>query len=172
VLDLSRVLAGPYATMTLADLGAEVIKIEHPLGGDETRSWGPPFADGESAYFLSVNRGKKSVALDLKDSEARALALDLCAGADVLIENFRPGGVARLGLDYESVRARRPDVVYCTISGFGAREPRDRLGYDFTLTRASSRTSRSALPTAGLPSRLPTMVSLTGSATPSGDRGS
>jgi crotonobetainyl-CoA:carnitine CoA-transferase CaiB-like acyl-CoA transferase len=137
VVDLSRVLAGPYATMTLADLGADVVKIEHPAGGDETRTWGPPFAAGESAYFLSVNRGKRSVALDLKDPEARELALELCARADVVIENFRPGGAARLGLDYETVSQRRSDVVYCTISGFGAREPRDRAGYDFTVQAES-----------------------------------
>ena len=137
VVDLSRVLAGPYATMTLADLGADVVKIEHPAGGDETRTWGPPFAGGESAYFLSVNRGKRSVALDLKDPEGRELALDLCARADVVIENFRPGAAARLGLDYEAVHNRRPSVVYCTISGFGAREPRGRAGYDFTVQAES-----------------------------------
>jgi crotonobetainyl-CoA:carnitine CoA-transferase CaiB-like acyl-CoA transferase len=137
VVDLSRVLAGPYATMTLADLGADVVKIEHPAGGDETRTWGPPFAGGESAYFLSVNRGKRSVALDLKDQEGRELALELCARADVVIENFRPGGAARLGLDYEAVRKHRPGIVYCTISGFGAREPGDRAGYDFTLQAES-----------------------------------
>lgn len=137
VLDFSRVLAGPYATMTLADLGAEVIKVEHPLGGDETRSWGPPFAGGESAYFLSVNRGKRSVALDLKDPEGRQLALELCARADVVVENFRAGSAARLGLDYDAVREHRPDVVYCTISGFGSREPRDRAGYDFTVQAES-----------------------------------
>ena len=137
VVDLSRVLAGPYATMTLADLGADILKIEHPAGGDETRTWGPPFAGGESAYFLSVNRGKRSVALDLKDPEGLDLALELCARADVVIENFRPGGAARLGLDYEAVRRRRPSVVYCTISGFGAREPHDRAGYDFTVQAES-----------------------------------
>jgi crotonobetainyl-CoA:carnitine CoA-transferase CaiB-like acyl-CoA transferase len=137
VVDLSRVLAGPYATMTLADLGADVVKIEHPAGGDETRTWGPPFVGGESVYFLSVNRGKRSVALDLKDPEGRELALELCARADVVIENFRPGGAARLGLDYEAVRKRRPSVVYCTISGFGSREPRDRAGYDFTVQAES-----------------------------------
>jgi crotonobetainyl-CoA:carnitine CoA-transferase CaiB-like acyl-CoA transferase len=137
VVDLSRVLAGPYATMTLADLGADVVKIEHPAGGDETRTWGPPFVGGESAYFLSVNRSKRSVALDLKDPEGRELALALCARAEVVIENFRPGGAARLGLDYEAVRERRPDVVYCTISGFGLREPTDRAGYDFTVQAES-----------------------------------
>ena len=137
VVDLSRVLAGPYATMTLADLGADVVKIEHPAGGDETRAWGPPFAGGESAYFLSVNRSKRSVALDLKDPEGRELALELCARAEVVIENFRPGSAARLGLDYEAVRQLRPDVVYCTISGFGLREPTDRAGYDFTVQAES-----------------------------------
>src|SRR5881409_2001851 len=123
--------------MTLADLGADVVKVEHPAGGDETRTWGPPFVGGESAYFLSVNRGKRSVALDLKDPEGLDLALELCARADVVIENFRPGGAARLGLDYETVRQRRPDVVYCTINGFGRREPRDRPGYDFVIQAES-----------------------------------
>ena len=137
VVDLSRVLAGPYATMVLADLGADVVKVEHPQGGDETRSWGPPYADGEAAYFLSVNRSKRSVAIDLKTEEGRALALDLCAGAAVVIENFRPGAAMRLGLDHDAVRARRPDVVYCTISGFGAREPHDRPAYDFVLQAES-----------------------------------
>jgi crotonobetainyl-CoA:carnitine CoA-transferase CaiB-like acyl-CoA transferase len=137
VVDFSRVLAGPYATMMLADLGADVVKVEHPKGGDETRAWGPPFAGGESAYFLSINRSKRSVALDLKDPQGRDLALDLCARADVVIENFRSGGAKRLGLDYEAVRARRPDVVYCTITGFGPREPRNRPGYDFTVQAES-----------------------------------
>lgn len=137
VVDLSRVLAGPYATMTLADLGSDVVKVEHPRGGDETRSWGPPFAGGESAYFLSINRSKRSVALDLKDPEGRDLALELCARADVVIENFRAGGAARLGIDYATVRARRPDVVYCAITGFGPREPRTRPGYDFTVQAES-----------------------------------
>jgi crotonobetainyl-CoA:carnitine CoA-transferase CaiB-like acyl-CoA transferase len=137
VVDLSRVLAGPYATMTLADLGADVVKVEHPRGGDETRSWGPPYTGGESAYFLSVNRSKRSVALDLKDPEGRDLALELCARADVVLENFRSGGAARLGLDYGAVRARSADVVYCTITGFGPREPRTRPGYDFTVQAES-----------------------------------
>jgi crotonobetainyl-CoA:carnitine CoA-transferase CaiB-like acyl-CoA transferase len=137
VVDLSRVLAGPYATMTLADLGADVVKVEHPVGGDETRSWGPPYAGGESAYFLSVNRAKRSVALDLKDPEGLELALELCARADVVIENFRPGGAARLGIEYDTLRQRRHDIVYCTISGFGRREPRDRPGYDFVVQAES-----------------------------------
>jgi crotonobetainyl-CoA:carnitine CoA-transferase CaiB-like acyl-CoA transferase len=137
VIELARVLAGPYAAMTLADLGADVVKIEHPVSGDETRSWGPPYVGGESAYFLSVNRGKRSVALDLKDEEGRDLALELCAHADVVIENFRPGAAARLRLDYDAVRARRPDVVYCTISGFGRRRPSDRPAYDFIIQAES-----------------------------------
>src|SRR2546430_17736338 len=112
--------------MTLADLGADVVKVEHPVGGDETRSWGPPYAGGEAAYFLSVNRSKRSVALDLKDPEGRGLALELCARADVVVENFRPGGAARLGLDYEAVRARRRDVLHCSNSRLGPRAAPDR----------------------------------------------
>ena len=132
VLDLSRVLAGPYCTMVLADLGADVIKVERPQGGDETRSWGPPFAGGEAAYYLSVNRGKRSLALDLSQDEGRALALEVCARADAVIENFKVGGADRLGVGYEQVRARNPKVVYCSITGFGSRrEPPGRPGYDF-----------------------------------------
>ena len=132
VADLSRVLAGPYCTMVLADLGADVVKLERPQGGDETRGWGPPFAAGEAAYYLSVNRGKRSCALDLGQPEGRRLALELCVRADVVIENFKTGGAAKLGVDYESVRARNPDIVYCSISGFGSeREPAGRPGYDF-----------------------------------------
>jgi crotonobetainyl-CoA:carnitine CoA-transferase CaiB-like acyl-CoA transferase len=132
VADLSRVLAGPYCTMVLADLGADVVKVERPQGGDETRSWGPPFAGGEAAYYLSVNRGKRSVALDLSDPEGRELALDLCAAADVVIENFKVGGADRLGVGYEAVRERNPAVVYCSITGFGSRRrPPGRPGYDF-----------------------------------------
>jgi len=138
VADLSRVLAGPYCTMVLADLGAEVVKVERPGGGDETRSWGPPFAGGESAYFLAVNRGKRSVALDLGAPEGRDLALELCAGADVVVENFRAGGAERLGLGYEDVRSRNPETVYCSITGFGLdREPFGRAGYDFVLQAES-----------------------------------
>jgi crotonobetainyl-CoA:carnitine CoA-transferase CaiB-like acyl-CoA transferase len=132
VVDLSRVLAGPYCTMVLADLGADVIKIERPQGGDETRSWGPPFAGGEAAYYLSVNRGKRSCAIDLSQEEGRALALELCAGAQAVIENFKVGGAERLGVGYEQVRERNPRVVYCSITGFGSRrEPPGRPGYDF-----------------------------------------
>ena len=132
VVDLSRVLAGPYCTMVLADLGADVIKVERPQGGDETRTWGPPFAGGEAAYYLSVNRGKRSCAIDLSQEEGRALALELCAGAAAVIENFKVGGADRLGVGYEQVRERNPRVVYCSITGFGSRrEPPGRPGYDF-----------------------------------------
>ena len=132
VADLSRVLAGPYCTMVLADLGADVVKVERPQGGDETRAWGPPFAGGEAAYYLSVNRGKRSCAVDLSQPEGRQLALDLCAGADAVVENFKLGGAERLGVGYEQVRERNPRVVYCSISGFGSvREPKGRPGYDF-----------------------------------------
>jgi len=138
VADLSRVLAGPYCTMVLADLGANVVKVERPQGGDETRSWGPPFAGGEAAYYLSVNRGKRSCALDLSQPEGRALALELCGGADVVIENFKVGGADRLGVGYEQVRERNPQVVYCSITGFGSeREPPGRPGYDFVAQAES-----------------------------------
>jgi crotonobetainyl-CoA:carnitine CoA-transferase CaiB-like acyl-CoA transferase len=137
VVDLSRVLAGPYCTMMLADLGADVVKVERPGDGDETRGWGPPFAGGEAAYFLSVNRSKRSVAVDLKHPDGRALVLELCAGADVVVENFRSGGAKRLGLDAETVGARNPGVVYCSITGFGRREPRERPGYDFVAQAES-----------------------------------
>jgi crotonobetainyl-CoA:carnitine CoA-transferase CaiB-like acyl-CoA transferase len=132
VADLSRVLAGPYCTMVLADLGADVVKVERPEGGDETRSWGPPFAGGEAAYYLSVNRNKRSCALDLSQPEGRALALELCARADIVIENFKVGGADRLGVGYDHVRERNPSVVYCSITGFGSeRNPSGRPGYDF-----------------------------------------
>ena len=132
MVDLSRVLAGPYCTMVLADLGADVIKVERPQGGDETRTWGPPFAGGEAAYYLSVNRGKRSCAIDLSQEEGRALARELCAGAAAVIENFKVGGADRLGVGYEQVRERNPRVVYCSITGFGSRrEPPGRPGYDF-----------------------------------------
>jgi crotonobetainyl-CoA:carnitine CoA-transferase CaiB-like acyl-CoA transferase len=138
IADLSRVLAGPYCTMVLADLGADVVKVERPRGGDETRTWGPPFAGGEAAYYLSVNRGKRSFAVDLSQPEGRELALELCARADAVIENFKLGGAERLGVGYEQVRERNPRVAYCTISGFGsAREPKGRPGYDFVAQAES-----------------------------------
>jgi crotonobetainyl-CoA:carnitine CoA-transferase CaiB-like acyl-CoA transferase len=137
VLDLSRVLAGPYCTMLLADLGAEVVKLERPGSGDETRAWGPPFVAGESAYHLAVNRGKRSVALDLHGERARAAALRLAATADVLVENFRAGGAEALGVGYEQVRSVSPRLVYCSITGFGRRDPVGRSGYDFVIQAES-----------------------------------
>jgi crotonobetainyl-CoA:carnitine CoA-transferase CaiB-like acyl-CoA transferase len=132
VLDLSRVLAGPYCTMLLADLGADVIKIERPGSGDETRSWGPPFAGGEATYYLAVNRGKRSVALDLADPRAGTVIRRLVASSDVVVENFRAGVAERLGVGYDALRELRETLVYCSITGFGSRRgPIGRPGYDF-----------------------------------------
>jgi crotonobetainyl-CoA:carnitine CoA-transferase CaiB-like acyl-CoA transferase len=131
VLDFTRVLAGPYCTLMLSDLGAEVIKVENPAGGDETRRFLPPDVEGESTYFLHVNRNKKSVVLDLSKPEGKAAALALAAKADVLVENFRPGVMARLGLDYQSIKADNPRIVYCSISGYGTTGPlATRAGLD------------------------------------------
>ena len=131
VLDFSRVLAGPYCTMQLGDLGARVIKIEQPGRGDDTRAWGPPFVGAESAYFLSVNRNKESLALDLKHPAARRIVDTLLAAADVVVENFRPGTMERLGVGYATVAANHPRIVYCSISGFGQTGPRSaEAGYD------------------------------------------
>ena len=141
VLDLSRVLAGPWAAQTLADLGAEVIKVERPGAGDDTRRWGPPFLPGpdgeptaESAYFLSANRGKKSIAIDLASPRGPSLVRALAGRSDVLIENFKVGGLARYGLDHDSLRERNPRLVYCSITGFGQTGPyAARGGYDFII---------------------------------------
>ena len=133
VADFSRVLAGPLATMTLADLGARVIKVERPEVGDETRSWGPPFSASGSTYFESVNRNKESVCLDLTDPGDLDLARTLIGRADVVVENFKPGGMDKLGLGYDTVRAANPGVVYTSISGFGSTGGRDLLGYDFVV---------------------------------------
>ena len=134
VLDLTRVLSGPYCTMLLADMGARVIKIEQPGRGDETRAWGPPFVAGESAYFLSINRNKESVALDFKQPGGRRALDRLLERADVLVENFRPGTLDRLGLGYAAVTATRPRLVYCSISGFGQTGPRrNQAGYDAVM---------------------------------------
>ena len=131
VLDFTRVLSGPYCTMQLGDLGARVIKIEQPGRGDDTRSWGPPFIAGESAYFLSINRNKESVALDLKDGRTKPIVDALLARADVVVENFRPGTLERLGWGYATVASRHPRIVYCSISGFGQTGPRRvQAGYD------------------------------------------
>ncbi|MFI8520662.1 CaiB/BaiF CoA transferase family protein [Streptomyces sp. NPDC085481] len=133
VADFGRVLAGPYMTMLLADLGAEVVKIERPGSGDDTRAWGPPFADGEATYFLGVNRNKRSVTLDLTDPADLAKARAIVDRADVLVENFRPGTMDKLGLDYEQVRAANPGLVYCSVTGFGAVDGAHLPGYDLLV---------------------------------------
>ena len=132
VLDLSRVLAGPVCTMVLGDLGADVIKVERPRGGDETRGWGPPFSStGESAYFLSVNRNKLSIALDLTNREDRKVMLELMGEADVVLDNFLPGALERLDLDVDELLKRFQNLIWCTISGFGPASARP--GYDFVV---------------------------------------
>ena len=140
VLDLSRVLAGPWCTQILADLGADVIKIERPGSGDDTRQWGPPFVsvDGggneESLYFLATNRGKRSMTLNLSDSRGQKVVHELAAHCDVVVENFKVGALARYGLDYETLKGINPSLVYCSITGFGQTGPyADRAGYDFMI---------------------------------------
>jgi crotonobetainyl-CoA:carnitine CoA-transferase CaiB-like acyl-CoA transferase len=141
VLDLSRVLAGPWCTQLLADLGAEVVKIEKPGSGDDTRGWGPPFLKdssgrdtGEAAYYLACNRGKKSVAVDFTRAEGRQIVRDLARGADIVVENFKVGALARYGLDYPSLSAANPRLIYCSITGFGQTGPyAERAGYDFII---------------------------------------
>jgi crotonobetainyl-CoA:carnitine CoA-transferase CaiB-like acyl-CoA transferase len=134
IVDLSRVLAGPYCTQALADAGADVVKIEERGKGDDTRAWGPPFVHGESAYFLSVNRGKRSLTLDLKQVRGREILWRLLAAADVLVENFRPGTLDRLGFTEGELRRRCPRLVYASISGYGADGPRGgRPGYDVII---------------------------------------
>ena len=133
VLDLSRVLAGPYCTMVLGDLGADVIKVESPQG-DETRGWGPPFVEGESAYYLCINRNKRSIVVDFKTDEGREILHKLIKKSDVLVENFRPGTLRRFSLDYDSASSINPNLIYCSITGFGQTGPlRDRPGYDFMI---------------------------------------
>ena len=141
ILDLTRILAGPWATQNLADLGAEVIKIEKPGSGDDTRQMGPPFmrdaqtgADADAAYFFAANRNKESVALDIATPEGRKLVRALAAKCDVLIENYKVGGLARYGLDYATLHAELPDLIYCSITGFGQTGPyRQRAGYDYLI---------------------------------------
>jgi crotonobetainyl-CoA:carnitine CoA-transferase CaiB-like acyl-CoA transferase len=147
VVDLTRVLSGPYCTMLLADMGARVVKIEQPGKGDDTRAWGPPFVPrrhatpaegpetpGESAYFLSINRNKESVTLDFKSDEGRAILERLIAQADVVVENFRPGTLAKIGFDYKTLAPRFPRLVYCSVSGFGQTGPRSKEpGYDAVM---------------------------------------
>lgn len=147
VADLSRVLAGPYATMLLSDLGAEVVKVEHPERGDDTRAWGPPWvtpvedttsASAESAYYLSVNRGKRSLAVDMKNPDGLAAVQELCARSEVVIQNFRPGTAERLGLGYAELSALNPALVYCSVSGFGPNhQPAGRPGFDVIVQAES-----------------------------------
>jgi crotonobetainyl-CoA:carnitine CoA-transferase CaiB-like acyl-CoA transferase len=153
VLDLSRVLAGPYCTMVLGDLGADVIKIEHP-DGDDTRRWGPPFAAGESAYYLAVNRNKRSVVADLKTPAGRELVRRIARRADIVVENFRPGTLERFGLGLDGLRAENPRLITLTISGMGATGPdSDQPGYDFIVQAMGGLMSITG-PAAGPPSKV------------------
>jgi glutaryl-CoA transferase len=140
ILDLTRVLAGPWATQIFADFGAEVIKVEKPGEGDDTRSWGPPFVTnpdgsrGDAAYYISANRGKQSVTIDIAKSEGQKLLRELAAKSDILVENFKVGGLKKYGLDYESLKAVNPRLIYCSITGFGQTGPyAQRAGYDFMI---------------------------------------
>lgn len=138
VLDLSRVLAGPYCTMMLGDLGAEVIKVERPGSGDDTRQWGPPFAGGESAYYLCCNRNKQSITINLKSPEGRELVARLAEQSDVLVENFLPGQLDQWGLGYAALSTSNPRLIYCSITGFGQTGPlRDEPGYDIMIQAMS-----------------------------------
>ncbi len=165
ILDLSRVLAGPWASQILADLGAEVVKIERPILGDETRSWGPPFLKDnrgfdttESAYFICANRGKKSVCADLKTLEGQRIVRELSSQSDVVIENFKVGGAKQLGLDYLSLSKRNPKLVYCSITGFGQNGPRkNQPGYDFLIQALGGLMSITGQPD-GLPGAGPQKV--------------
>ncbi|MEZ4498754.1 MAG: CaiB/BaiF CoA-transferase family protein [Thermomicrobiales bacterium] len=152
VVDLTRVMTGPYATMMLADMGADVIKIEIPGKGDDTRAWGPPFQDGESSYYLSINRNKRSVTLDLKSDAGRAALWKLIESADVLVENFSPGTIARLGFGYDAVSARNPSLIFASISGFGQTGPAaNRTAYDLIVQGMSGMMS-----VTGAPGAIPT----------------
>ena len=153
VADFSRVLAGPFATMLLGDLGADVVKVEHPDGGDETRAWGPPFHGEHSTYYLAVNRNKRSVALDLKDQRDRRAARALAGRADVLVENFKPGALERLGLGFEDLRRDNPGLVWCSISGFGREAGAELPGYDF-LVQAMSGLMSITGPAGGEPTKV------------------
>jgi crotonobetainyl-CoA:carnitine CoA-transferase CaiB-like acyl-CoA transferase len=136
VADFSRVLAGPFATQSLSDMGATVIKVESP-DGDETRSWLPPERDGVSTYYLGINRNKRSITLNFGDAEDRAVALEIAARADIFVENFKPGGLRKFGLDYESVKAINPKIIYASISGFGEEGGAKLPGYDLTVQATS-----------------------------------
>ncbi|HEY8558212.1 MAG TPA: CoA transferase, partial [Actinomycetes bacterium] len=153
VADFSRVLAGPFATMLLGDLGADVVKVEHPAGGDETRGWGPPWYGDHSTYYLAVNRNKRSVALDLKTDAGRRAARALATRADVLVENFKAGAAERLGLGYKEVGRDNPGLVWCSISGFGRGPGADLPGYDF-LVQAMSGLMSITGPAGGEPTKV------------------
>lgn len=154
VVDLTRVMTGPYATMMLGDLGADVIKIERPGKGDDTRGWGPPFVEGEASYFLSVNRNKRSIALDLKSEQGKEVLRRLIDGADVVIENFSPGTMDRLGFGHETLLEKHPSLVYASISGFGQTGPgKDRTAYDLIVQGMSGMMSITGHP-GGLPTKL------------------
>jgi crotonobetainyl-CoA:carnitine CoA-transferase CaiB-like acyl-CoA transferase len=163
VLDLSRVLAGPWCTQVLGDLGAEVIKVEQPGQGDDTRRWGPPFLDdgsNDSAYYLCANRNKQSVAINVADPAGAALIRRMVADCDIVIENFRVGGLAKYGLDYPSLKAIKPDLIYCSITGFGQDGPyKDVGGYDFLIQGLSGLMSVTGLPD-GVPGGGPMKVGL------------
>jgi crotonobetainyl-CoA:carnitine CoA-transferase CaiB-like acyl-CoA transferase len=153
VLDLTRILSGPYATMLLADLGADVVKVERPGSGDDTRGWGPPFWRTTSTYFAAINRGKRSVAVDLTGAEGRALVAQLARGADVLVENFRPGVMERLGLDYATLASER--LIYATINGFGSTGPMaDAAGTEVIVEAETGLMAMTGVP-GGPPVRLP-----------------
>lgn len=163
VLDFSRILAGPFCTMLLADLGADVIKIEQPGSGDGTRQWGPPWwgeaQDELSAYYLSINRNKRSLTLNLKSEAGRALARRLASRSAVLVENFKAGSMARFGLGYDDLRAENPALVYCSVTGFGQDGPyRDRPGYDYVIQAMSGLMSISG-PVEGPPTKLGVAIS-------------
>jgi len=163
VLDLSRVLAGPWCTQILGDLGAEVIKVEQPGQGDDTRRWGPPFlpdGSGDSAYYVCANRNKQSIAINLADPAGAELIRSMALQCDVVVENFRVGGLAKYGLDYESLRALKPDLIYCSITGFGQTGPmRATGGYDFLIQGMSGLMSVTGLPD-GVPGAGPMKVGL------------
>ena len=134
VLDLSRVLAGPWCTMVLGDLGAEVIKVEHPRGGDDTRHWGPPYVGGEAAYYLCANRNKRGIAVDIATGAGQEIIRKLAAECDVVVENYKLGGLQRYGLDYETLSELNPRLIYCSVSGYGRASPlADRPGYDYVI---------------------------------------
>jgi formyl-CoA transferase len=159
VVDLTRALAGPYCTLVLGDLGAEVLKIEQPGTGDETRGWGPPFLGDQSAYFISINRNKKSVTLDLKKPDGKQVLRRLVEWGDVLVENFRPGTLARLGMAYEEAHALNPRLIYCSISGFGQDGPRAKEpAYDQIVQGLSGAMSLTG-PTDGPPTKFGIAIS-------------